>query len=40
MEPRSFDYGCEYAKSGRSGCKLCKCSIAEGSVRVARFVQV
>ena len=33
-------YRAEYAKSGRSGCKGCKINIAQGSLRMARMVQV
>ena len=30
----------EYAKSGRAGCKLCKGAITQGSLRLAKMVQV
>lgn len=32
-------YRSEYAKSGRASCKMCKCSIAQGSLRLAALVQ-
>lgn len=32
-------YRAEYAKSGRAGCKSCKLSISQGSLRIARMVQ-
>ncbi|XP_036344339.1 poly [ADP-ribose] polymerase-like, partial [Rhagoletis pomonella] len=32
-------YRTEYAKSGRSSCKMCKCSISQGSLRLAAIVQ-
>jgi hypothetical protein len=35
----SHEYGCEYAKSDRSMCKLCKSNIGLGQVRLARYVQ-
>lgn len=34
------NYACEYAKSGRSGCKLCKLNIGMSSLRMAIYVQV
>lgn len=34
------DFACEYAKSGRSGCKLCKLNIGMSSLRMAIYVQV
>lgn len=36
-EPPRFS--CEYAKSDRSGCKLCKTNIGMGSLRMAIMVQ-
>ena len=30
----------EYAKSGRAGCKGCKCNIGKDSLRIAKMVQV
>lgn len=30
----------EYAKSGRAGCKSCKTNISQGSLRIAKMVQV
>ncbi|XP_055309208.1 poly [ADP-ribose] polymerase [Sitodiplosis mosellana] len=32
-------YKCEYAKSGRAGCKGCKTNIAQGTLRIAVMVQ-
>ena len=33
-------YKAEYAKSGRSSCKLCKSNISKDILRVAKMVQV
>lgn len=33
-------YKSEYAKSGRASCKMCKCPIAQGCLRLAAMVQV
>ena len=33
-------YRAEYAKSGRAGCKGCRNNIGQGSLRIARMVQV
>ncbi|XP_039968527.1 poly [ADP-ribose] polymerase isoform X2 [Bactrocera neohumeralis] len=35
----ALPYKSEYAKSGRASCKMCKCSIAQGSLRLAAMVQ-
>ncbi|XP_047140981.1 poly [ADP-ribose] polymerase 1 isoform X1 [Hydra vulgaris] len=32
-------YNAEYAKSGRAGCKSCKCNIGKDSLRIAKMVQ-
>lgn len=32
-------YRSEYAKSGRASCRMCKCPIAQGSLRLAAMVQ-
>ncbi|RNA32309.1 poly [ADP-ribose] polymerase 1, partial [Brachionus plicatilis] len=33
------DFACEYAKSDRSGCKLCKTNIGMSALRMAIYVQ-
>eukprot|EP00040_Diaphanoeca_grandis_P043927 m.10767 g.10767 ORF g.10767 m.10767 type:complete len:1051 (-) comp8472_c0_seq1:19-3171(-) len=35
----AFEGKCEYAKTGRAGCKKCKEKIGQGSLRLARMVQ-
>ncbi|KAL7677668.1 hypothetical protein ACOME3_003908 [Neoechinorhynchus agilis] len=35
----SPDYKCDYAKSGRAGCKHCKTTITKGALRIAKMVQ-
>jgi poly [ADP-ribose] polymerase len=39
MSQEAPKFGCEYAKSDRSQCKLCKTSISMGSLRLAIYVQ-
>lgn len=39
MSSKYPDYSCEYAKSGRSECKICHSCIGQDTVRVARYVQ-
>lgn len=33
-------YRCEYAKTGRAGCRKCKVKIDQGVLRLAVLVQV
>lgn len=35
-----MDYACEYAKSSRASCKLCRAGINQGNLRLAIYVQV
>lgn len=37
---QELPYKCEYAKSGRAGCKGCKLKIDQGALRLAVMVQV
>lgn len=40
MDLPDLPYKAEYAKSGRAGCKGCKSTIGQGSLRLAVMVQV
>lgn len=38
--PSDLPFRCEYAKTGRAGCKKCKQKIDQHELRIAALVQV